>query len=290
MFRSFHCTSLIEHLLQSAFAEVGDANPAASTRSSLLILSHTLLPSLSDVANSSKSFNRTVYISTCLPAILASLQANTLLDESLALLLLQFSPAVSQPPSSPEILSPLFALIPSLASFHPDPFIRLCTFKLLGLLLDAAPDVLKIYALKELIGNNANASDKMRVAAVGLVKDAVMKALAHSPSVLGSPKFLQSFGPILFVPDPPDLFEALDIGNEHETRGKNIAKALKTLEQEAVQLELSRLAECLGLYYVLQRRDVENRVSLISCIFEISVFLIHHHDRQEFVIGTIEQI
>ncbi|KAF5375587.1 hypothetical protein D9757_008518 [Collybiopsis confluens] len=246
----------------SAYTRVEDAYPVASTRTSLLLLSHSLLPSLSDVPNPPITLNRKVEISTCLPVILASLQANTLLDESLALLLLQFDPSVSQPPSSPEILSPLLALIPSLASFHPDPFIRLCTFKLLGLVLDAAPDVLRIRALKDLVGNDANGSGKMRVAAVGLVKYAVIKALAHSPSVLGSPNFLQSFAPILFVPDPPDLFDALDIGIDDETREKNIAKVLMKLEQESVQLELSRLAECLGLYYVLQRRDAENRTGI----------------------------
>ena len=99
----------------------------------------------------------------------------------------------------------------------------------------------------------------MRAAAVGLVKESVLAALgapaATEPGapagsadvgvdVFASPVLLSALGAHVFRAHPPDLFVA-----ESTTAGAFMRSA-----------EPARLAECLALYYVLLRRDVQNRV------------------------------
>lgn len=83
----------------------------------------------------------------------------------------------------------------------------------------------------------------MLIAAVGLVKDAVLRALASpKKSVWASPLLLSTFGSLVFRPDPPDLLEKVEV------------KAF------VEGIEPRRLTECLTLYYVLIVRDTTNRV------------------------------
>ena len=87
----------------------------------------------------------------------------------------------------------------------------------------------------------------MRVASVGLVKEALLQAFTRpdaKDNVFLSPLFLRTFGPILFRPDPPDLLSS--------------ALALKDFQETH---EPARLVECLSLYYVLVQRDELNLVS-----------------------------
>jgi hypothetical protein len=87
----------------------------------------------------------------------------------------------------------------------------------------------------------------MRVAAVGLVKEHFLRAFNAPGPTKDEPflsnVFLRTFGPILFRPDPPDLFEA-DL-------------QIKDFEESS---EPSRLSECLSLYLVILRRDEKNLV------------------------------
>lgn len=88
----------------------------------------------------------------------------------------------------------------------------------------------------------------MRTAAIGLVKEAVLDAisevsLARVSNPFASPDFMKIFSPILFRPSPLDLFSS------------NLSLAEFQGSSEA-----SRLAESLGLLYILIRRDTENFV------------------------------
>ena len=87
---------------------------------------------------------------------------------------------------------------------------------------------------------------QMRVAAVGLVKEAIVESLSTmKPNLFASPLFLPVFGPILFRPSPPDLFSGskeLSLGSFQEPS------------------EPQRLVECLALPCLLVQRDRRNLV------------------------------
>lgn len=94
---------------------------------------------------------------------------------------------------------------------------------------------------------------QMRVAAIGLVKQAVMEALAapsstvqSNPNPFASPAFMRTFAPLVFVPHLPPLDQEGDIEDD--------------LEAFLQSLEPLRLVESLGLYYVVLQRDVGNKV------------------------------
>lgn len=95
----------------------------------------------------------------------------------------------------------------------------------------------------------------MRVAAVGLVKDAVLEALlppsgsTSAQNVFASPMFMRVFGPLLFRPSPPDLF---DMGAQ-----LNIEEFLDSPEPK-------RIVEVLSLYYVVLLRDKAGSVSVAN--------------------------
>lgn len=193
-----------------------------------------------------------------LPIIIASIQTNTLLDESLSFLLLHlFQTQELGRELDPEIVIPLCTILPGLASAHPDAFIRHCTFRVLGLVLTVAPVPLRMQILQDLASDKS--MPQMRVAVVGLVKDAVLEALAKidppssqsTTNPLASPRFLQTFGSILFASDPPDMFAE--------------SKKVPTMKEIEESTELIRLAECLSLYFVVEIRDVKNRVGPLIC-------------------------
>lgn len=181
-----------------------------------------------------------------LPILVASIQTNHTLDEALSLLL-QFLHSSHFPAGqqlSPDISGPLCALLPTLASAHPDGDIRHQTFRILSRILTLTPPELRLQILKDLTTDTE--FPQMRVAAVGLVKEASLESLSREdrPNVFSSPIFLQVFGPILLRPDPVDLFRP-DL-------------SLREIEDSS---EPSRLVECLSLYYILLLRDNLNRVS-----------------------------
>ncbi|KAF9525400.1 hypothetical protein CPB83DRAFT_897004 [Crepidotus variabilis] len=184
-----------------------------------------------------------------LPILISSIQTNTLLDESLAVLLRSLHSWRSNTPTNSlpqEITAPLMNVLPAIASIHPDPQTRHQTFRTLFLLLASSDDKLRFQHLVELAGHSE--FPQMRVAAIGLVKENVLQALGvatiaeKSNDPLVGPLFMRTFGPILFRPNPPQLFddETLEMGEFQESP------------------EPARLVECLSFYYVLMQRDTKN--------------------------------
>lgn len=194
------------------------------------------------------------------PVILSSVQSNTALDEILSLLITCIVPLRSQtpPPDLPSDLAVSLAHVLSLlAGVHPDPSTRHHVFRLISAVLTLTPSPLRLHLLQGLL-TDSESSPQMRVAAVGLVREAVLEALATSPgsaessrNVFASPLLLQTIGPIVLSTNPPDLLTA---GN---LQPKDFLGSSEPL----------RLVECLAFYYVLLQRDIHNRVSLCSHIF-----------------------
>ncbi|KAI5900554.1 uncharacterized protein SCHCODRAFT_073984 [Schizophyllum commune H4-8] len=180
-------------------------------------------------------------LSSAMPALLTSLQTNVALDESLALLLRVLSqPTVTL---SPDLLFPLSTLLPTVASMHPDPTTRHISFRILSLLLRAAPSHVRLDILKELTADEG--LPQMMVAAIGLVKEAFLDGLNNGDAdVFASRRALQELGGTVLRTNPPDVLE----GVEQE-------KFLESVEPR-------RLTEILSLVYVLLNRDVENKTGI----------------------------
>ncbi|KAJ7727745.1 hypothetical protein B0H16DRAFT_249781 [Mycena metata] len=186
------------------------------------------------------------FLTFMLPIFVASIQTNDTLDETLSLLLQLLHPSHFPPAQrlSPDISGPLCALLPTLASAHPDGDTRHQAFRILSCVLTLTPPELRLQILKELTTDAE--FPQMRVAAVGLVKEALLESLSReSPSIFASPMFLRVLGPVLLRPDPVDLFHA-DL-------------SLRDIEDSS---EPSRLVECLSLYYILLLRDNSNRTGI----------------------------
>lgn len=219
-----------------------------STLSSKVNLSSLVL-----LAHNSQALRFPVpWLSSFVPILLTSLQTNVALDESLAILYHQLHHASELPP---EILFPLAEVLPSLASVHPDSSMRFLTFRLFAQLLTFAPSSTRFEILRDL--TSASDFPQMRTAAIGLVKEAVLDSISSAPSaresnVFASPRFVEVFSPILFRPSPPDLFSS------------NLS-----LAEFQDSSEPSRLTECLGLLYILRKRDTDNLVRnsyfLVTC-------------------------
>ena len=146
------------------------------------------------------------------PVVLTSLQANVALDEALALLFVVFFPALPNTPlnPSPDITIPLSTLLPALCSVHPDAPTRHLAFRLLGQVLRVSPPPLRLQVLRDLLAPSEDAFPQMRVAAIGLVKDAVIASLGSvtpETQLFASPLMLATLGPFLLRPSPSDLFD-----------------------------------------------------------------------------------
>jgi hypothetical protein len=137
---------------------------------------------------------------------------------------------------SHEITLPLCDILPSVASTHPDPLIRHQTFRVLSLLLASGNPQLRFQHLVEYTRDSEY--PQMRVASVGLVKEALLQALSRPEArdnVFLSPLFLRTFGPILFRPDPPDLFssaltfkEFQENSGQTKIRDKDVLKSIES--------------------------------------------------------------
>lgn len=178
-----------------------------------------------------------------LPTILSAFQSGVALDECIALLL-NVLHNLQESTLSPEIVVPLCTILSSVASTHPDPTVRHQSFRILALLLSRSPPALRMEALKELATDQR--LPQMRTAAVGLVKEAVLEGLeSTSQNLFASRLFIQTFGPILYRPNPLDY-----LSKDYSS-------------QELYEsYEISRLVESLSLYYVLLQRDKSNKVKM----------------------------
>ena len=178
-----------------------------------------------------------------LPALISSLESNTFLDESLAVLIRLLHGWPINQILSPEVTVALTNTLPTIASVHPDPLVRHQTYRALSLLLASSEPKLRFQQLAGLTGQSD--FPQMRVAAVGLVKEHFLYAFnarrVDDPFLSGL--FLRTFGPILFRSDPPDLFES-DL----------------EIKDFAGSPEPTRLCECLSLYLLILRRDEKNLV------------------------------
>ncbi|KAI5832171.1 hypothetical protein K523DRAFT_414386 [Schizophyllum commune Tattone D] len=207
----------------------GATSTSAASIASLILASHsTETPTASTLA-------------AAMPALITSLQANIALDESLALLLR----VLSQPDItlSPDLLFPLSTLLPAIASMHPDPTTRHISFRVLSLLLRAAPSHVRLDILKELTADEG--LPQMMVAVIGLVKEAFLEGLNNGDmDVFGSKRALQELGATVLRTNPPDLLEGVD------------------KEKFLESVEPRRLTEILSLVYVLLNRDTENQTGI----------------------------
>ncbi|KAG6905738.1 hypothetical protein DXG01_000987 [Tephrocybe rancida] len=176
------------------------------------------------------------------PVIVSAIQANWGLDESLSILLHALSPlrAPPRPYLSEEMIHPLFSVISPLSSSHPDHLVRHQAFRILSTLLASCPPPVRLQLVRELAVDED--FPQMCVAAVGLIKEAVLEGISNPPSVFASPSFLDVFGPILFRPSPPNL----------------LADDTLTLDKFQESSEPARLVECLGTYYTILQRDKNN--------------------------------
>ncbi|KXN92552.1 hypothetical protein AN958_05407 [Leucoagaricus sp. SymC.cos] len=211
---------------------------------SVILLVHSWLSSMSTPALSN--------LTPFLPSLFTMLQpASTLHDDALAFLLLFLhrNQTTIKTEVSPDIIYALTPPIVALSSAHPSPSIRHQAFRVLSFLLSSGPTQLRLQLLADLVADSEY--PQMRVAAVGLVKDAVLEALnSQSESranVFGTPMFMRVFGPLLFRPSPPDLFvpgTKLDLGEFLDSP------------------EPKRLTEVLSLYYVVLLRDKGNKTGI----------------------------
>lgn len=221
------------------------------------------IPSLILLAHSNSYTLGVPGLVSFLPMILTSIQSNNALDETLGLLLSSFGALRSQvpPPELPTtLIIPLTHVLASLSSSHPDPTTRHATFRLLSIVLSLTPSPARLRLLKDLISDSEGSPPQMRVAAIGLVKEAVLEALSFPPSsleskanVFTSPLFLREVGSTIFSVQPPGLLD----------------NSTLTLAEFIDSPEPPRLVESLGLFYVLVQRDINNRVSQLI-IFDAS--------------------
>lgn len=196
-------------------------------------------------------------LDTYLPIILACLRANNGLDEASAFLLIHISAMTRIKPHPPilpfDFMIKFSLVLPSLMGVHPDPPTRHMLFRLTALTLSLTGPPLRVQILMDMLTDPTHLS-QTRIAAISLVKESVLHGLdgtnilpVLSPleDIFGSSRFLEIFGPVLFRPDPHDLFDNPNFDPD----------------EFIYSPEPNRLIECLAFYYVLIQRDTENRVS-----------------------------
>jgi hypothetical protein len=185
-------------------------------------------------------------LSDLLHLLVNALQENMVVDEALFLLFTILTHGNMN--ISPEVATSLCTVFTALASTHLDSTIRQLNLRLLSLALTKLPPSPRLEILLKLTTDED--FPQIRGPAVGLVKEAVLEALAlpldhASRNPFASPELLRIFGGVLFRPNPPEFF------SEKKTR-----------EELAQSLELLRIADCLSFYYVLLQRDRENKTGV----------------------------
>lgn len=191
------------------------------------------------------------------PMIVSSLQSTSGTDASLSILLHYLHPTEGNVPEdvNPDLIPPLVHSLIPVSCGSPNPKTRHIAFRTLGTLVSRSPPLEKMTILRDLLADEAYPA--LRVASVGLLKDATLLALMHqsTPSPFASPQLLRTFGYIILRPRPVDLFLKMQTA-------ESFKEFLDTDEPK-------RIVECLSFYYVLLRRDTGNIVSPIT-IFELA--------------------
>lgn len=233
----------------------------------LIIVAHSLHLNTSS-SLSSRLVTSPPILETLLPSLITALRTNVSADEALYILFYSFSsPSPTLSSNIPPLL--LQTLVPLCAS-HPLPATRHLCFRIIKALLTKTDKTQRLYLLRELVAipsgdeMNDGMDDPlvmMRIAALSLVKDFISEALDETKqedpepgNPFTSTLFLQTFGSIVMLPNPPNLFE----------------KSMRNSEKGAIEVPISnfmespeptRLVECLGLLYVVLNKDHKNLVS-----------------------------
>ncbi|TCD68759.1 hypothetical protein EIP91_009905 [Steccherinum ochraceum] len=185
-------------------------------------------------------------LSSLLRWLLASIQTNTALDESLAILLTSLFniKAGNTLDVPPEFIIPLVHVLGPLAGSHHDPLTRHLIFRLLSLALSIAPPEIRLELLRDLLSDSEALTAQMQVAAIGLVREAAMEALAMTSgaSPFASPTLLREIGPLIFSLQSPEIFSDCEV----------------PLDDFMDSAEPLRLIEGLTLLYLLVQRDTGN--------------------------------
>lgn len=200
-------------------------------------------------------------LETYLPIILACLRSNNGLDEASAFLLIHVSAIARIKPHPPvlpfDFMIKFSIVLPLLMGVHPDPPTRHMLFRLTALTLSLTEPSLRLQILMDML-TDSTYSPQTRTSTIGLVKESVLHALngtsvlpVLSPleDIFGTSLFLEILGPVLFRPNPHDLFYNPSFDPD----------------EFLYSPEPNRLIECLSFYYVLVQRDTENRVSFDLC-------------------------
>ncbi|KAF9491717.1 hypothetical protein BDN71DRAFT_1433725 [Pleurotus eryngii] len=222
-------------LIQDTYSSLGrsfSTLPEQPSIEFLVLVSHQL-PSPIDPS---------LLLSNLMPIFLLSVRQNVALDESLAILIAALNQSASSGNAaklSPEIVTPLCTLLPPLACGHPDASTRYLIYKILSLLLSLSQPQLRLEILRDL--TSSESAPQMRIAAIGLIKDAIFEGLSSPfPDLFASPALFSGLGTILLRPDPPNFCSDCDYGQMSESP------------------EPSRLVQCLSLYYAVLLRDQKN--------------------------------
>ncbi|KZT41633.1 hypothetical protein SISSUDRAFT_1042743 [Sistotremastrum suecicum HHB10207 ss-3] len=175
----------------------------------------------------------------------SALASNIATDESLAMLLMSCNEMLQQnEPMSPMASSQILQYLAAMASLDPDPSMRLITFRLMSMILTLTPTVDRLHILADLIEQFP--APQMRVSAINLTKEAVLQALDDpSPSLFASSDFFRSLGPKIF---------------RHEILGPENSST--TQEEFCESAEPARVTECLSLYFIMLRRDRDDRTGV----------------------------
>jgi hypothetical protein len=144
----------------------------------------------------------------------------------------------------------------TLCSTNPDATTRNTAFILLSQFINTLPSSARLAVFTELLSPETDPFPQMRVAAVGLVKDSVLAALATLESgkgddPLASGQLLTQLGRYILRSEPPDL----------------LSRPRETFDVDAFfeSSEPVRLTGCLGLYYALLMGDRMNKVCSGVC-------------------------
>jgi hypothetical protein len=204
----------------------------------LILLAYTLL-----VHPSPTSLPQTPsLLKALLPRLISSLQSSFALDESLFVLLTALHNSSCPSTIDPDVITPLIRTLVPLASVHPSPQTRHIAFRILGALLSHLPSLDRMNTLLDLLSDSEDNFPPMRVAAVGLLKDAVLGAISSDEK--------NAFA-------SPMLFDVI-VGKMLRIDGGVGSGSLADLIETG---ETKRLVEMLSFFYILLVRDKDNRVS-----------------------------
>lgn len=194
-------------------------------------------------------------------------------DESLFIILYGLFPeSNSREEWDPTSASPLIEILAHLSCHHSDLYVRHMAFRIIGEILRRFPSPLEhMRALHGLLTDDSFPA--MRVAAVGLLKDAVVGAFASShsgrESPFSSPILVQTFGRLVLRVDPENLFED---------------SSSPVVDDPMLMMQYKRVAECISFYYVLLSLDSENKVRTRTALRSKALVLTQYSIRLAFEI------